>query len=96
MILFICCFMTVSFQAEASYRAFLLEITNSRTGATREVLSTLDWIQYHDYHYLHPEEVISMKDTWMCWRRQKKRFQSVCQRPVTEASLKSEIPWGSR
>ena len=75
--------------ASAEYRVFKLKITNSKTKVSRFVYSTLDWIQYHEYNYLKPEEVVRLADTWMCWKRHQ-AFKPLCQRPVNPATLKAD------
>ncbi len=73
----------------AEYRVYELQITNTKTQKSRKVYSTLDWIQYRDYHHLSRDEEVYMTDHWMCWKRAD-FFKPLCQRPVTEEGLKSE------
>jgi hypothetical protein len=63
------------------YRAFLLKIENPRTGATREVQSTLDHIQYRRLYPLENDETVTYLDSWMCWENTG-GFQPICPRPV--------------
>ncbi len=72
----------VASQAHAEYRAFLLQVTDSRTGAERLVISTLDELQYRDYYHLHPAESLRQLDTWMCWARTD-HGQPICPNPRT-------------
>ncbi|HRK08381.1 MAG TPA: hypothetical protein PLZ57_11480 [Pseudobdellovibrionaceae bacterium] len=69
-------------QASAEYRAFLLQITDSRSGSERLVISTLDELQYRDYYHLHPAESLQRLDTWMCWARSD-HGQPICPNPRT-------------
>lgn len=70
----------ISEGAWAEYRVFDLEITNTETGQTRNVLSTLDDIQYPGYYPLRAQETIRISDTWMCWKRSD-HFQRYCPNP---------------
>lgn len=88
--LLILTFMIFQFtNAKAEYRVFKLKIINTKNKTSRTVHSTLDWVQYHDYNYLQPSEVVRLEDTWMCWKRHH-RFKPLCKRPVTSATLKAE------
>ncbi|MEO0336236.1 MAG: hypothetical protein AAF202_07570 [Pseudomonadota bacterium] len=40
--------------ASAKYRAYKLLISNEKKGTEREIMSTLDHIQYVDYYHLNP------------------------------------------
>jgi hypothetical protein len=73
----------------SEYRVYELRITNKKTNKSRTVYSTLDWIQYTDYHHLARDERIEMVDHWMCWKRSE-GFNPLCKRPVTADTLKSE------
>jgi len=55
--------------ALAEYRVFELVITNTTSGQSRKVKSTLDDIQYPTYHPVRKDETIAIEDTWMCWNR---------------------------
>lgn len=66
-------------EVRAEYRAFLLEINNGQ-GVSRQVISTLDDIQYPAYHPLQAGEELTLVDTWMCWERSD-HFSPVCARP---------------
>lgn len=55
--------------AFAEYRAYLLTISNLTSGQARNVISTLDHIQYPGYFHLKKAESITLTDTWMCWGR---------------------------
>lgn len=71
-------------RSRAEYRAFLLQITDSRSGSERLVISTLDELQYRDYYHLHPAESLQRLDTWMCWARSD-HGQPICPNPRTLA-----------
>ena len=73
----------------AEYRVFKLRIVNSKTQKSRVVHSTLDWLQYPQYHHLKRDEYVELVDHWMCWKRSD-NFDPLCKRPVTLDSLKSE------
>ena len=60
-------FLSLSFTAEAKYRAYKLAIINEEAGTEKAILSTLDHIQYVDYYHLNPGETIQYLDSWMCW-----------------------------
>ena len=66
-----------------------MEILDTKTNKSRTVYSTLDWIQYTDYHRLGRYERIVPVDHWMCWKRSE-GFKPLCKRPVTADTLKSE------
>ena len=57
----------------SEYRAYRLEVENLETGETREVVSTLDHIQYPQYYPLNPNETINYVESWMCWGRTSRR-----------------------
>jgi hypothetical protein len=63
----------------AEYRVYQLKISNG-TGA-REVLSTLDDLQYPEYYPLRSGESINYLDSWMCYRRSD-YFASYCPKPT--------------
>ena len=74
----------------SEYRVFELRIVNTETDESRTVRSTLDWIQYRDYHHLSRDERVELVDHWMCWKRSG-QFKPLCRRPVTADTLKSEF-----
>ncbi len=76
--------------AQAEYRVFELNIVNEKTGKSRKVYSTLDWLQYAEYHHLSRDERVELVDHWMCWKRSDGPFKPLCKRPVTADTLKSE------
>lgn len=51
----------------ADYRVYELTISNTTTGEQRQVLSTLDHLQYPTYYPLQPNENIEYTDSWMCF-----------------------------
>ena len=74
----------------AEYRVFELRIVNTETGKARKVYSTLDWLQYAEYHHLKRDERVELVDHWMCWKRAYGVFKPLCKRPVSADTLKSE------
>jgi hypothetical protein len=70
-------FTAFSFQASAKYRAYKLLIVNEETGTEKEIMSTLDHIQYVDYYHLNPGESIRYLDSWMCWGNTS-NFKPIC------------------
>ena len=78
-------------QAQAEYRAFLLKITDARTGVERRVVSTLDELQYREYHHLHPAETLHRLDTWMCWARSD-HGRPICPSPRAPAAVPTSPP----
>ena len=73
----------------SEYRVFQLKITDTKTKKSRTVYSTLDWIQYPEYHHLKLHETVELVDHWMCWKRSD-GLKPLCKRPVTADTLKSE------
>lgn len=65
----------------AEHRVYQLEITNTKTGKKRQVLSTMEPSQYIGYHHLGWYETIVILDHWMCWERHQ-RFKKLCTRPT--------------
>ena len=74
----------------SEYRVFELRIVNDKTKKSRKVYSTLDWIQYREYHHLSRDERVELVDHWMCWKRSYGMFKPLCKRPVTADTLKAE------
>ncbi len=74
----------------AEHRVFELRIVNDKTQKSYTVHSTLDWLQYAEYHHLSRDERVELVDHWMCWRRREGVFKPLCKRPVTADTLKSE------
>ena len=50
----------------AEYRVFVLKITDSKTGQTKTLKSTLDPEQYKTIYLLQPTQTITYIDTWLC------------------------------
>lgn len=69
--------------AWGEYRTYELLITNSTSGNTRTVVSTLDHIQYPYYYPLNQGETIQYVDSWMCWGNTEK-FKPLCPKPESE------------
>ena len=63
------------------YRAYELGITNTSTGDTRTVVSTLDNLQYPGYYPLQASEVIQYEDSWMCYGNTS-QFRPICPKPA--------------
>lgn len=74
----------------SEYRVYELRIVNTNTKKSRKVYSTLDWIQYPEYHHLKRDERVELVDHWMCWKRSYGMFKPLCKRPVTADTLKAE------
>ena len=74
----------VPLTALAEYRAYLLVIEDSTTGQKRKVTTTLDNLQYPEYHPVRNTETTSIEDTWMCRQRSdlsQDPYQSICPNP---------------
>lgn len=65
--------------AQAEYRVFQLQITDTQTGKERQVQSTMDHIQYPRYYPLAKDETITLVDSWMCWENTN-NFRPACQK----------------
>jgi hypothetical protein len=75
--------LAVSDLGRAEYRVFNLRITNTQTQAVREVLSTLDPLQYRHYYPVENDEVLSYVETWRCFGRTGD-FQPYCPNPKAQ------------
>jgi hypothetical protein len=81
--------------ANAEHRVFTLTITNTTTGQSRNVTSTLDDIQYPSYHPISKDETIAIADSWMCWERSdisQDITQKLCPSPRAPASTAPKTP----
>ncbi|MBY0316232.1 MAG: hypothetical protein K2Q26_11965 [Bdellovibrionales bacterium] len=76
-------FILVSPVVSAEHRVFQLKITDTRSGKSREVLSTLDPKQYVGYYTLGWYETITIVDHWMCWKRND-GYRPLCTRPFSK------------
>jgi hypothetical protein len=65
--------------AHAEYRAFLLRITNVTTGEYRNVISSLDPLQYYGYYTIRTDEKVTYDQTWLCPGRTS--HQLICDPP---------------
>lgn len=75
--------------ASAEYRAFLLRIEKmDRPGEVRELISTLDPLQYPGYFPLQENERVSYVRTWMCKGRT--NLRPICPDPESEKTEASE------
>ena len=75
---FLCLFFIADVQAE--YRVFKLQFENSKTHLTRQILSTLDPIQYQTIYPLPLGETVTYVQTWRCKGRTD-QLKSYCQSP---------------
>jgi hypothetical protein len=66
--------------AGAEYRAYKLSIGKPDSDQ-REVVTTLDHIQYPGYYPVNTGEVVKYVDSWMCWGRTE-GFDSICEQPA--------------
>ncbi|MBL7687118.1 MAG: hypothetical protein JNJ49_03715 [Bdellovibrionaceae bacterium] len=82
--------------AHAEYRAFRLVIADTLNGSSRTVITTLDPLQYGQYHYLKSTERAQIEATWMC-RERSENFKPICPAPETgpEKSPDSRLPANS-
>jgi hypothetical protein len=72
---------TLTLQAHAEYRVFILLLENSKTATTRQIQTTLDPEQYITLYPLNEGENISYVDTWMCKGRTD-FFKPHCDKPI--------------
>jgi hypothetical protein len=75
--------------AHAEYRVFQLTITDGKTGQSRVVLSTLDHIQYPQYHAVNTTDTIAIQATWRCWGRSD-WFKGYCPNPNRPSSVSTQ------
>jgi hypothetical protein len=80
-----CLFLNV-ISSQAEYRVYQLEITNSESGVSRTLQSTLGPLQYSGYHPLAANEVISYLDSWMCYGNSS-HFQPLCPKPEDQEKV---------
>ncbi len=71
--------------AKAEYRVYELVITDTTTGKSRTVASTLDNLQYRDYYPVKLAETVEIQDTWMCWPRTD-YYKRLCPNPKTSSA----------
>jgi|SaaInlStandDraft_5_1057022.scaffolds.fasta_scaffold168749_2 hypothetical protein len=64
----------------ADYRVFQLAITDTNTGKSRMVHSTLDQYQYPTYHHVKLAEQISYITSWKCLGNNS-HFRQLCKNP---------------
>ena len=72
--------------AFAEYRVFQLQIENTESGKSRQVQSTMDHLQYPQYHPLEKNEVISYIESWMCWENTN-NFRPACNKQILDPGL---------
>lgn len=77
--------------ASAEYRVFKLSISDENGAVQRQVLSTLDHLQYPTYYPLRPGEQIQYVDSWMCWERGN-GFKNYCPSPKNQTDSKPRNP----
>ena len=79
--------------AGAEYRAFRLRIFDPTLETERFVLSTLDHVQYPQYHPLNRGELIEYAESWMCWENTAPaRYTPICEKPTATADNSSSGP----
>lgn len=66
----------------AEYRVFVLQIENTQTQNIRTVKSTLDPEQYKTLYPVHPDEVVTYTNTWLC-RGSTAGLQGLCEAPLS-------------
>lgn len=81
--------------ANAEYRAFRLVITDALNGSSRTVITTLDPLQYGQYHYLKSTERAQIEATWMC-RERSENFKPICSGPEKSPEKQPEKSPDSR
>lgn len=81
-------------EVRAEQRIFELVITEVESGRARTALSTLDEIQYPMYHHVRKNEVVSVRDSWMCYRRSD-HFTRPCPNPRAPAGEAPAAPPGA-
>lgn len=64
----------------AEYRAFVIDIANTKNKTHRQILTTLDPDQYRTVYPLAQDESISYVKTWRCAGRTD-FFQTICEAP---------------
>jgi hypothetical protein len=65
--------------AHAEYRTYRLQVTKDDK-PVREVVATLDHVQYPEYYPLNANEKIEYVESWMCWGRTE-AFEPPCTNP---------------
>lgn len=73
--------------AQAEYRVFKLQFTNTKTKQVRFIQSTLDPVQYRSI-YQPKDETITYVQTWRC-RGATDGFKPHCQSPEMKAATPS-------
>jgi hypothetical protein len=71
--------------ANAEYRAYRLEIVDENSQVLREVLTTMDHLQYPAYYSVNAGEYVRYGDSWMCWGRTD-QFAKICPNPAGGAN----------
>ncbi len=66
--------------AKAEYRVFKLQFENSKTHLTRQILATLDPVQYQTIFPLTADETVTYVQTWRCKGRTD-QLKAYCQSP---------------
>ena len=66
----------------AEYRAYRLQV-NLDDKPVREVISTLDHVQYPEYYPLGAGETVHYIESWMCWGRTE-AFEPACENPASD------------
>lgn len=73
-----------SITAQAEYRVFMLLLENKKTGAARQIQSTLDPEQYVSLYPLARDEVMTYVQTWRCPGRTD-FFKPTCPNPKLDS-----------
>ena len=66
--------------ANAEYRVFKLQFTNSKTNQVRQIQSTLDPEQFENVYPPNPNETLTYVQTWRC-KGNTNHYQAHCQSP---------------
>ena len=66
--------------ANAEYRVFKLQFTNSKTSQVRQIQSTLDPEQFQYLYPTNPAETLTYVQTWRC-KGNTNNYQAHCQSP---------------
>lgn len=84
-VLFLFILFMITSISQAEYRAHLLSVRNLETGSERQVISTLDQMQYAEYYPVKPGEAVFYMTSWRCPGRTS-YFKPICANPKDGAS----------
>lgn len=88
-------FSLLSVTVRAEYRAYQLAIEDQTTGQKRSVITTLDHMQYAEYHPIRSTETVVIEDHWMCRNRtdiSQDPYQRICPNPRAPSSGEQKTP----